>query len=220
MSNGETFVKIAWNPEFLSASYLAKTKPAFGVKIECPNGGCNGLPCTIDPSRGGVGDLQSPVSAKGVGDANFCVVTVPKGKSANIVVFSTDGSDDSNSSTRLSATPTKTKASTVVKPTKQPLISFSPSSSSSLFEEIPATSSASPSTASDIFIGGLFQEQEVHGETKYDTTLSITPQTAPTQAPDVADTVSSMRSNEGAASEGNSAIAGLAVALLAAAALI
>lgn len=71
------------------------TLPTWGVKIECPDGGCNGLPCSISPNSSG--NVDSKESAVGAGGASFCVVTVPKGGTANIVTFNTDGSSGSSS---------------------------------------------------------------------------------------------------------------------------
>ncbi|KAI1000224.1 hypothetical protein K3495_g7974 [Podosphaera aphanis] len=89
---GRTFVKIGWNPIYTGSS-LAKTPPKFGVKIVCENEGCDGAPCSIDPSSNGVGGVLSATQATGAGGANFCVVTVPKGSKANIEVFNSGGSD-------------------------------------------------------------------------------------------------------------------------------
>lgn len=218
MANGETFVKIAWNPEFLSAP-LARSEPKYGIKIECPDGGCNGLPCSIDPSKDGVNGLASSVGTKGVGGANFCVVTVPKGKTAHIVVFDTGGSEKPATTSKAPSTPRPrpTTISTVARPpsssTAAVISSWSPSEESS-------TPLTSPSTTSDDFLGGLFQEQEVSGETQYYTTPDATPAPTTKSVPKVATTVVAMPSNDGAAVDnGGSAIAGLVVALVAAAAL-
>lgn len=221
LANGQTFVKIAWNPEFLSAP-LAKTTPKFGIKIECPDGGCNGLPCAIDPSKDGVNGLTSSVGTTGVGGANFCVVTVPKGKTANIVVFNTDGSGGSDKSdgpaTTSKPAPPPTTASSVAKPSSTSTTIADSSSS-------PSDTSLTPSawtstTTSDDFIGGIFQEQEVQGETQYYTAPSATPDPTINTPPDVVAPIAATTSNEGAAADnGGSAIAGLVVALVAAAAL-
>ncbi|KAM3501903.1 hypothetical protein MY10362_005225 [Beauveria mimosiformis] len=84
-ANGQTFVKIGINPVWKDSS-LCSTKPDFGLKIECPDGGCNGLPCEITSNL----DVKSNQAASGAGDAPFCVVTVGKGKTAHIVAY--DGS--------------------------------------------------------------------------------------------------------------------------------
>lgn len=79
---------------------MKSTLPDFGVEIKCPDGGCNGLPCKIDPSDG-KGKVESDESAVGAGNSAFCVVTVPKGSTAQIVAFSVgsgSGSDDSDDS--------------------------------------------------------------------------------------------------------------------------
>jgi hypothetical protein len=89
-------VKIGWNPIYLEpATPFRNTVPDFGVEIECPGGGCNGLPCKIDPAENGVNEVTGS-SSDGAGGASFCVVTVPKGSKASIVVF--DGSGGSGAS--------------------------------------------------------------------------------------------------------------------------
>ncbi|RMZ76444.1 hypothetical protein DV737_g4789, partial [Chaetothyriales sp. CBS 132003] len=86
-SSGETFIKLGWNPIYLEpATPFRNTKPTWGVKIDCPDGGCNGLPCAIDPSQDSVNQMNGE-QAIGAGGASFCVVTVAKGSTANFVVF-------------------------------------------------------------------------------------------------------------------------------------
>jgi hypothetical protein len=221
VANGQTYVKIAWNPEFLAAP-LAKTLPSFGLKIECPDGGCNGLPCSIDPSKDGVNGLSSSVGTKGVGDANFCVVTVPKGKTANIVVFNTDGSEGPATSAKPSSQPPPT-TSTVAKPTSTSTTSVALTSSSSA--GVSSTTPFSSSTTSDVFVGGLFQEDAAEGETRYyNSTVSSTAAAVSTTGNNAPAAITSIApspsNNDAAADQGGSAIAGLVVALVAAAALI
>jgi hypothetical protein len=116
-ANGETFVKLGWNPIW-EDSPLKKTLPDFGIEIKCPDGGCNGLPCKIDPSDG-EGTVSSDESAVGAGGSAFCVVTVPKGSTAQIVAFSvgsgssdSDSDDDDSESETTSKTPTPTPTPT------------------------------------------------------------------------------------------------------------
>ncbi|KAK0715030.1 hypothetical protein B0H67DRAFT_644825 [Lasiosphaeris hirsuta] len=225
VANGDTYVKIAWNPMFVGGA-LKKNKPSFGVKIECPGGGCNGLPCSIDPSSDGVGGVRSPVKATGVGDADFCVVTVPKGGTANIVVFNTDGSDGGPATTSVAPPPT-----TTTKPKPPPTTS---SSSSSSFSNtvVPTTSSAAfswsssaavPSSSSSStagpFQGGVFHENSTQTDGSHSSSHGTI--TVPTlgPSPDAAAPVSATSKNEGAADQSGTAIAGLIVALVAAAAL-
>ncbi|KUI54846.1 putative secreted beta-glucosidase adg3 [Cytospora mali] len=70
-STGNTYVKIGYNPIYTSSYY--GVKPSFGLKIEF---------------------VSSAESSTGAGGADFCVVTVPEGASANIVVFSTGESTE------------------------------------------------------------------------------------------------------------------------------
>lgn len=99
--NGETFVKIGWNPVYLEKDTSFKDeKPSFGIRIKC-DGDCTGDPCEIDPRKQDVNEVKgssdssgnSDVS-KGAGDGKFCVVTAPKGTKATIEVFDASSSDN------------------------------------------------------------------------------------------------------------------------------
>ena len=68
--------------------------PTWGVQITCSGGNCNGLPCAIDPSQNSVNQMVGS-STDGAGGGAFCVVTVPKGATANFEVF--EGSAGSSS---------------------------------------------------------------------------------------------------------------------------
>lgn len=103
-STGLTFVKLGWNPIYLeSGTPFRNTMPNWGVKIDCPNGGCTGLPCSIDMSSNKVNQMLGSSSA-GVGGGAFCVVTVSKGATANFVVYSGSGSSSSSSSSSSGST--------------------------------------------------------------------------------------------------------------------
>lgn len=92
-ANGQTFLKVGWNPIYLEpATPFRDEVPTWGVRIECDGDGCNGLPCGIDPAKHKVNECTSSTNP-GAGGANFCVVTVPKGTKANVVVFEA-GKDD------------------------------------------------------------------------------------------------------------------------------
>ncbi|RMZ89541.1 hypothetical protein DV736_g3227, partial [Chaetothyriales sp. CBS 134916] len=96
-SSGDTFIKLGWNPIYLEpATPFRNTMPTWGVKIDCPDGNCNGLPCAIDPSQDRVNQINGG-QAIGAGGGNFCVVTVPKGSTANFIVFESGGNQDDNS---------------------------------------------------------------------------------------------------------------------------
>ncbi|CCD22837.1 SUN domain-containing protein NDAI_0A06830 [Naumovozyma dairenensis CBS 421] len=88
-SNGNTFVKIGWNPIYLETSCPFKDKkPTFGIKITCDDKSqCDGLDCAIDPSVNDINGVSSSQSSSGAGGGNFCVVTAKKGAKAKIEVF-------------------------------------------------------------------------------------------------------------------------------------
>lgn len=103
-ASGETFIKLGWNPIYLEPTTPFRNEvPNWGVKIECPNGGCNGLPCGIDPSQNRVNEMMGSAS-NGAGGGAFCVVTVNKGSTANFVVFNTGGDSGPGSSSGSSGT--------------------------------------------------------------------------------------------------------------------
>lgn len=106
-SAGNTYVKIGYNPIYTGS--FDGVKPSFGLKVEC-DGNCNGLPCSIDPSSEDFGVVFSAESATGAGGADFCVVTVPEGGTANIVVFSIEGSTEESSSSSPAKPATTSKA--------------------------------------------------------------------------------------------------------------
>lgn len=149
-STGETFVKIGWNPIFTGSS-LAGTAPTFGIKIECSGSGCNGLPCSIGSDNLADFSVTSDESATGAGDADFCVVTVPSGGSASIVVYNFDGSSSSSSDagsllssavSSLLATSSSSEVSSTSTSTSSSIESTSSTSTSS----IESTTSTSTST--------------------------------------------------------------------------
>lgn len=92
-ASGQIFIKLGWNPIYLEQTTPFRNKmPDWGVKIDCPNGGCSGLPCAIEPTD--VVNAMKGGSSSGAGGGNFCVVTVNKGSTANFVV---SGSSSSSS---------------------------------------------------------------------------------------------------------------------------
>ncbi|KAJ4398294.1 hypothetical protein N0V85_006318 [Neurospora sp. IMI 360204] len=244
VSAGETYVKIAWNPIYMDCDWK-KTKPSFGVKIECPSGGCNGLPCSIDPSKHGVGGLESPVSTTGVGGAQFCVVTVPKGQTANIVVFNVDGSSDEPKTSTKKPDPPKTTSTPpppkTTSTTKTPSTTSTPPPTTSSFssvrtssapvssalvslvisiEESSVESSETPSASKPaLWGGGIFKENGGDSApTSEAPETTEAPKLTETEAPAPVSTTS--KKNDGAAQEGGAAIAGLIVAIVAAATLL
>lgn len=153
VANGDTYLKIGWNPIWTGSS-LSQTMPNFGIKIECSGSGCNGLPCSIDPSVVGIGGVTSADQAAGAGGANFCVVTVPSGLTADVVVFELGGSGSSASpsskaaSSSPSPSPTLTPTSTQSPSSSTPTISSTPPPSTSSSSSIPAASTSTSTLSS------------------------------------------------------------------------
>ncbi|ETI25399.1 hypothetical protein G647_02172 [Cladophialophora carrionii CBS 160.54] len=97
-NSGNTYIKLGWNPIYLEPTTPFRNEvPTWGVKIDCPNGGCNGLPCAIDPSQNGVNEMTGG-SSKGAGGGAFCVVTVSQGATANFVIFNAGGDQSDGNS--------------------------------------------------------------------------------------------------------------------------
>ncbi|OJI91128.1 hypothetical protein ASPTUDRAFT_38034 [Aspergillus tubingensis CBS 134.48] len=157
--DGNTYVKLGWNPIYLEPTTPFRNEvPEFGVEIECEGGGCNGLPCKIDPSVNGVNEMTGD-SSVGAGGATFCVVTVPKGGKANVVVFDKEGdsasvpvSSSSVSSVVVSssASSSSTSTSSIVPTTSSTstVISTSSSTTSSTPTPTPSSTTTSSSTLS------------------------------------------------------------------------
>ncbi|KFG79183.1 putative SUN domain protein (Adg3) [Metarhizium anisopliae] len=249
-SNGQTFVKIGWNPIWESSG-LKGTKPGFGVKIECPGGGCSGLPCQIDPSAA-EGSVASKDAAVGAGGSSFCVVTVAKGSSAHIVAFDGSGGNKEPPKQSSSAPPPPpppstsqpptttqipTTSSTPPKPTttsvaptttSQPTTTLVPTTSSSTLttsssSSLSSSSSSSSSTTSyalPTLIPGIFHE---NGTSFSNSTTTLASSTAPTTS--IAETtvpnlpIPTEKKGEAGRQQGSAAVAGLVVALVAAACL-
>ncbi|GLA48300.1 hypothetical protein AnigIFM63604_003445 [Aspergillus niger] len=147
--DGNTYVKLGWNPIYLEPTTPFRNEvPEFGVEIECEGDGCNGLPCKIDPSVNGVNEMTGD-SSVGAGGASFCVVTVPKGGKANVVVFDKDGGDSTSvpvSSSSVSSVVVSSSASTSSTSTSSivPTTSSTPTSVSTSTSTSTSTSSSTP----------------------------------------------------------------------------
>ncbi|KAG6189100.1 hypothetical protein E4U36_005696 [Claviceps purpurea] len=147
--SGNTFVKIGWNPVWLSSS-LSSSRPNFAMRIECPNGGCVGLPCEIDTS-GPVGRVISNQAAVGAGGGSFCVVTATKGHTARVVTYDTSGgkSDPKSDDDKSSSAPPPPPPQHTTTSTQQPTTSHAPPSASSTTLHTSTTSSTPlPTTTS------------------------------------------------------------------------
>lgn len=202
VANGMTYVKVGVNPIW-QGSALAANKPKYGLEIKCAGNGCNGLPCKV--SADGV---DSPVKATGAGDANYCVVTVPKGEQANIVVWSTEPEapappppppSTSSPPPAPSPTPTTTSSSSTV--------------SSSSSKEV-STLSSSRSTTS--IAPGIFHENGTYTSTTKlgGSSGTLTPPSV-TQATAKPGDSNTPKNDAGNTDQGSAAVAGLVVALVA-----
>lgn len=137
-SDGSTYVKLGWNPIYTNA--YSNKLPEFGMEVVCDGDDCEGLPCKFDPASNGFNEMTGDYTI-GDGGAAFCVVTVPSGKKANIVIFEGSGSEPtSTSSTSAAPTHTSKPATSKAAATSSPSTDSSPSS---------ATSSDASSSGSD-----------------------------------------------------------------------
>lgn len=83
--NGNTYVKIGWNPKYLDD--FDGVLPKFGIRITCDDESkCNGLQCEIDPSKNGYNGITGDSQEKSLG-ATWCVVTASNNAKAKIEVF-------------------------------------------------------------------------------------------------------------------------------------
>lgn len=228
-ATGLTYVKLGRNPIWESSA-LFSTKPTFGLKIEC-DGNCVGMPCSVD-GNGVVSDL----AAIGAGGADFCIVTVPKGSSASIVVYNLDGSTGSTTTTKAAPTtiaaPTY-KATTIATTQTTPITSTTTLATSTSYKvlstSVSVLSSATTTSVkpSAYGLGGIFQENGTSSSSSSWVGPSSTATSADTT--DAAGTTDSSGSkgaattsetstnqSAGPAHQGNAAIVGLIIALVAA----
>ncbi|KAL7628114.1 hypothetical protein AAE478_002311 [Parahypoxylon ruwenzoriense] len=245
VGDGSTYVKLGLNPVWQD-SPLYGTKPTFGLKVECPDGGCNGLPCECDGSG-----VRSNNKAAGAGGSDFCVVTVPKGAKANIVVFNLDGSDgnapsssqsksqpSSTQSPTTTSTPTTTSVSlrtsmssmsstssvitsTLISSQESEILSLTSAASQTLTSSRPVPTTLTTPTTSSQNMGGVFQENSTSTTSFSWVGSSSTPVPAATSSSEGESASADSNKNEGAGQrQGDAAIAGLIVAFVAASYLL
>ncbi|KAB5577719.1 hypothetical protein GE09DRAFT_529480 [Coniochaeta sp. 2T2.1] len=231
VDSGTTFLTVGWNPKYMDD--FSTVKPNYGIKVECPDGGCNNAPCIIDPSKSGINGVDA--AETGIGNkAKFCVVTVPEGKTANVVVFSLGGSKGPAPSSspepkpETSAAPPPTTSSTSAPPTSTSTTSSSsaPSSSStsSPSSSSESSSSSSSTSARPTVLPGIFHENSTLSSTGGSSgsapgSSSTGGKSSSNGGAAETSPVPATNKNEGAADQGGAAIAGLIVAIVAAAAL-
>ncbi|OAA47683.1 SUN domain-containing protein [Metarhizium rileyi] len=255
-ANSNTFVTIGWNPKWQESTSFPK--PGFGKKIECPNGGCVGLPCEIEPNAA-KGSVKSDNVLVGAGGASSCTVTVSKGSIVHLVA--TDGSGDSHEApvdggsgsgsekpkessssskpppppptiqqpttsqtpTTTSTTPQPTTTSIEATTTPQPMPALLPTTSSTSTalstQMSESTASSTSSSADPTVMPGIFHENGPSGN-RTTSVASSPPSTADTK--DSNATVASLPKTtqmraEAGRQQGSAAVAGLVVALVAAA---
>lgn len=154
VSNGDTYLKIGWNPIYLEpATPFRDVKPEFGIEILCDGDGCNGLPCRIDPSTMGVNEMDAPDVFTGAGGATGCVVTVPSGAKANIVVFDTSGGSSSETVSASTSSASKSSSSSTSAPTTTSTTETPTSTSTSASSTTSAASSSSSNSGSSTSTG-------------------------------------------------------------------
>jgi hypothetical protein len=144
VSNGNTFVTISWNPVW-QASSLRSSPPDYGLEIVCPDGGCTGLPCKIDPSEG-TGTVLSLLTGNGADNAKFCTVTLSAGKKAQIVAFKTGSGGSGGDSDDSDDDAPEEEEEPTQQPTVEPTTTAQPTTSSA--EPTTSTSTSSSSSSS------------------------------------------------------------------------
>ncbi|XDG10429.1 hypothetical protein ABKA04_010044 [Annulohypoxylon sp. FPYF3050] len=240
VADGSTYVKLGINPVWQSSS-LSSTKPTFGLKVECPQGGCNGAKCQVDATG-----VTSDNKASGAGGGDFCVVTVPSGGKANIVVYNLDGSGgDSGSSssslaapTSLTQAPTSISVSSISSVPSVTSISSTPSlstpslptssshssahaSSSNIATTVSSLSSRQASPTPTPNYGGVFQENGTSTLSVSSSDPSSTSAAGSSSTSGEESTSSETTKNEGAGQrQGGAAMAGLVIAFVAATCLL
>ncbi|KAN0104958.1 Beta-glucosidase (SUN family) domain containing protein [Hyaloscypha variabilis] len=164
-SSGQTFYKIGWNPIYTSSSF-SSVMPSFGVSIVCDGDGCEGTPCSIDPSVVGIGGVTSADQAVGAGGASFCVVTIPAGGKAKVVVFPNGGSSagsEAAAAVASSAAPPSSSSAAPSSTTPAPKSSAAPSTSSKAshtVSELPSSTVKTTSTSATPDLGAILFQNE------------------------------------------------------------
>ncbi|WKT45670.1 SUN family [Fusarium oxysporum f. sp. vasinfectum] len=223
-----------WSPYVAGADTQSNAScPDFGVEIQWPDGGCNGLPCRIDPAKG-EGNVGSSLSAKGAGGAAFCVVTVQKGSTAQIVAFSSgkgssggDDDDDEETESSTAEAEPSTTAEAEVTTSEEPVVSTTKEPSTTAE---PTTSHHRSTNFLRYHHGGASSTiftSATSKTTKHKSTKKVYPTVKPEYLPpeetaaatevDSGAAPTQSKENEAGRHQGNTAVAGLVVAFIAAA---
>lgn len=181
VDNGDTYLKIGWNPIYLEPTTpFRDVVPDYGVEIECEGDGCNGMPCKIDPAVNNVNEMVGG-NSKGAGGATFCVVTVPKGQKAHIVVFERESGGGQESSPAPVPSSTSTSTSTTPSTTSTPTPSTTSTSTStsttptSTSTSTTSTSTSTSSTPSTTFILSTMSTPTMTSSSEHSPTAPLSP---------------------------------------------
>lgn len=220
-NSGQTFIKLGWNPIYLEPTTPFRNQmPNWGVRIECPDGKCNGLPCEINPQENSVNQMSGS-SSNGAGGGAFCVVTVPKGSTANFVVFGGSGNWGDKGGQFYGQSSTQSSASSASTTTTVSSTASSTSSSSTTTWAVSDNSTSS--TTSYKSETTRTPNRNLFGESVPASEPTAT-LTSPVEAPSSEKTTSSPSvmpaAATGSAAHQQWSIAGFAVALLAAVTLL
>ncbi|RMJ24564.1 SUN domain protein Adg3 [Aspergillus sp. HF37] len=170
VDNGDTYLKIGWNPIYLEPTTpFRDVVPDYGVEIECEGDGCNGMPCKIDPTVNSVNEMIGS-NTKGAGGATFCVVTVPKGQKAHVVVFESEsGQGGGQESSSAEPVPSSTTSSYTTSTTPTP----TPSTTSTTTTSTSTSTSTSSPTPSTTFISSTTSTPTITSSSEHSPTAPL-----------------------------------------------
>lgn len=93
-AHGDVFIRLGWNPYYVTNDYLNSRSPHWGMKVLCQGADCS-QPCYIDPTRHAVNQCEN--CEQGYSGSSFCTVKVPENMEAAIFLFSSDNGQHTDS---------------------------------------------------------------------------------------------------------------------------